>query len=127
MDVIILDVGGAGLVVEVNTDNFSWRPNRTGTSIEPAYSGAPMVTRTYRDTGVWTFTTKWLTTNEYKAIEGAAKFPEVIVVGGQALRTTDANTTPQTVSAYVEVTQADYKPIGADFLYLASITINEVP
>jgi hypothetical protein len=125
MNYLILDVGGANLVVEVDVTTGSRRPDRSGTSIERSFSGKPMVTQTYGEKMTLpTLRTSWLTTEQYEALKAAANWPETIVVGGTALRITTADTVPQTINAIVEV-EDSHAPNGVDFLHIATINITE--
>jgi hypothetical protein len=125
-DFLILDVGGANLVVEVETSNFERRKDRSGTDISRSYSGKKMVTETYPDKLVFPpFQTGPLTVEELLAIEAAAQWPATIPVGGPALRNTTANTVPQTIDATVLVESAKDMAVGDDWIYLATITLEE--
>lgn len=125
-DFLVIDVGGANLAIEVVQGSATLRRDSSGVSLERALGGQLQITKTYDAKPEIPFTTKWLTTEEYLALLAAAKWPRPIVVGGEALRNSNANTVPQTITAVVEVTQADYVANDLDFLYLASVLVRQV-
>jgi hypothetical protein len=124
-DFLVIDVGGDDLAVEINVEGATYRPDRSGTSKSRSASGKTQIVVTYDDKGVWTFTTKPLTTDEFVELVAAAQYPETITVGGEALRNTSANTVPQTVECTVLVEDVDYMATGDDFLHVAKLTIEQ--
>jgi hypothetical protein len=124
-DFLVIDVGGDDLAVEINVEGASFRWDRSGTTKDRSASGKTQIVVTHDDKGVWTFTTKPLTTDEYEALVAAAQYPATITVGGEALRNTSANTVPQTVDCTVLVESVDYFNTLDDFLHVAKLTIEQ--
>lgn len=126
-DFLVVDVGGVALAVEIDVDGAAMQFDRSGVSEQDADDGSKLVTVTYGIRRTASMKSKWMTTEEYQALRAAAKDALVpVVVGGHFLRTTTPNTAPQTMSALVEVSQADYFDNGnADFLHIAQINIRE--
>ncbi len=122
---ITIDVGGDDLDVEVQTSGFQLTPDDSGVSVKRSLAGTLIATRTFAGRSTWTGTlTKALTTDELADLRAAAKWPQTIVVGGEAFRADAANTTPQTVNAKVQITSEDFMPVGGtDFLHIAHVTI----
>ena len=126
MAFLTIDTGGANLTVEVDSSDASADYDDAGTSIEPAYSGKPIVSQTYAPRDVWSFTTGPLTIDQHSALIAAAQYPLAINVTGDAFRTASAGGAP-TISAIVRVGRRRYIPIGATggFYYGASLTITK--
>jgi hypothetical protein len=122
---LVIDVGGAGLALEVQTSGFSRAKDKSGESVKRALGGGLLVTRVYAQRPIYQgVATKALTTDELAALLAAAQWPKTIVVGGDALRLDAANTTPQTVNAKVDVDVEDYQAVGGtDFLHVAHVTV----
>ena len=125
MDFLTVDVGGADLVVEIDQQNATYRPDRSGTSKERAYSGKPMVTVTYPEKGTWSFQTKPLTTDELQALITAAQWPDTITIGGEFQRIDAANTVAQEIDGTLLVEEMTYFGVLDDFLHVAKLTIEE--
>ena len=124
-DFLVVDVGGANLAVEIDTDGASLTYDQAGTAIEDADDGSSLVSVAFATRRSATFKSKWMTTEEFVALKAAAQWPKSITVGGHFLRTTTPNTTPQTMTARVNITQADYFADDDDFLHVAQIAIQE--
>lgn len=123
---IVIDVGGAAVTVEVQVSGFARTPRR-GTQVKDALGGNLLVTQLYGEKQEFPpYTTGPLTTNQLVALKAAAQYPKTIVVGGEALRTTDANTSPQTINAKVLIESEDYLSVGgSDFYHIAHISIRQ--
>jgi len=125
-DFLVLDVGGANLAVEIDTEGASMQYDRSGVSEEDADDGSKLVTALFVTRRIGSMKSKWLTTEEFEALKAASKMAlEPIVVGGHFIRTSTPNTVPQTMTALVEVSQADYFRDDDDFLHVAQINIRE--
>jgi hypothetical protein len=124
---LILDVGGDDLAVEVQVTGLSRAPDRSGISKKRALGGAMLVTQLFTPRLVFPpFTTGPLTTEQLNAIKTAAGYPETRVVGGDALRIDNANTVGQTVAAKVSVDSDDFLATGGtDFFHIAHITVEQ--
>lgn len=124
---LVLDVGGADLAVEVQTSGFSRAPDRSGITKKRSLGGALLVTQVFAERVAFpAFTTGPLTTDQLEAVKAAAQYPATIVVGGDALRLDAANTVPQTVNAKVLVESDEYLSIGGtDFMSVARITVEQ--
>lgn len=123
---LVLDVGGAGLAVQIQIDGFSRQNQSTGISIRETMTGALTATRTFNPRPVLSGgVTRPVTTAELVALRAAAKWPRTIVVGGDALRITDSGSPAQTWNAKVEITDEDYLAAGEDFYHLAHITVTK--
>src|SRR5690348_12333564 len=125
-DFLIVDVGGADLAVEIDTDGASLQFDRSGVSEEDADDGSKLVVVGYDVRRIASLKSKWLTTEEFQALVAASKNGlEPILIGGHLIRTTTPNTVPQTMSAILEVSSADYFADDDDFLHVAQINIRE--
>lgn len=124
---LIIDVGGANLAVEVQTSGFVRTYDQSGISVRRMMGGNTTAVRTFSPRVMLQGTlTKALTTNELVALRAAAKWPRKIVVGGDALRIDDANTVGQTLNARVQVSDEDFLAVGGtDFLHIAHVTVTQ--
>lgn len=124
---LVLGVGGANLAVEVQVSGFARAPDRSGITKKRALGGAMLVTQVFAERIAFpAFTTGPLTTAQVVAIRAAANYPATIVVGGEALRITDANTVPQTINAKVLVETEDFLSVGGtDFRQVAHIIVEQ--
>jgi hypothetical protein len=124
---LIIDVGGADLTVEVQTGNFAREWSDEGTHIWRALGGALNATRTFGRKMVFRGAlTKPLTTEELEELRAAAKWPQTISVGGDALRLTSSGTPIQTISAKVSIDTEDYlSDAGLDFFHIAHVTVTQ--
>lgn len=124
---LVIDVGGAGLAVEVQTNGFTRSYDESGLSVKRSLGGGSLVTQVFAPRAELRGTlTKALTTDELAALRAACKWPRRIVVGGDALRIDSANTTPQTLNARVHVETEDFMPVGGtDFLHVAHVTVSQ--
>lgn len=125
-DFLVIDVGGANLAVEIDTEGASMQFDRSGVIVEDADDGSKLVTQLHAIRRNAPMKSKWLTTEEFEALKAAAKNGLVpVVVGAHFLRTTTPNTVPQTMTALVIIGQAEYFAQDDDFLHIASISIEE--
>lgn len=124
MPFMTVDVGGADLVVEIQTQNAARDVDDSGIDESTAYSGAPLVTVTYDVLEVWPLTTGPLTIDQYTALKAAAQYPATIQVSGDFARDAAAGAAP-TINASVKVGRAEYLAIGGSgaFYYTAPVTV----
>lgn len=114
------------LDVEVQTSNASKTWDTSGIGRERSLGGTAIVVVTHERRATFPgYLTKWLTTEEYQALEAATRYPAPITVGGLSLRTTTPDTVPQTMFVTVEVTEAEFMPVGDDWLHVAHLTIEQ--
>jgi hypothetical protein len=123
---LIIDVGGDDLTVEVQTGGFGREWNDEGTHVWRALGGGLNATRTFGRKAIFRGTlTKPLTSEELEELRAAAKWPQTIVVGGDALRITSSGTPAQTISAKVSIDSEDYLDNGGIDYHIAHVTVTQ--